>query len=65
MYGEKMITIDVERLRKDMHNECMGVAFGGDFGGALVESFDVDRVSAEELVEMAQRKKVDLSKYMA
>lgn len=63
MYKEEAITIDVERLRKDMHDECMGACFGGGFGGALIESFDVDRASPEKLVEMAQRKDTNLRKY--
>ena len=37
--------------------------FGGGFGGALMESFDLDRASPEELVEIAERKGIDLSKY--
>jgi hypothetical protein len=62
MYKEK-ITVDVERLRKDMKNECMGAFYGGRFGGALMESFDVDRASSERLVEIAKSRGVDLRKY--
>ena len=60
---DEMITIDVDELRDDMRNECLGAFFGGGFGGALVESFDVDRASPEELVEMAQRQGIDLRRY--
>ena len=60
---EKTITIDVERLRKDMYNECMGACFGGGFGGALIESFDIDKASPEKLVDMAQKQGVELRKY--
>ena len=60
---EKTITIDVERLRKDMHNDCMGAYFSGGFGGALTESFDVDKASPEMLVDMAQGKGINLRKY--
>ena len=63
IYGEKTITIDVERLRKDMHDECMGACFGGSFGGALIESSEVDKASPEKLVQMAQRQGMDLRKY--
>ena len=52
-----------ERLRKDMHDESMGAYFGGAFGGALIESFDIDRVSPEKLVEMALSQGADLRKY--
>lgn len=60
---DEMITIDVDELRNDLRNECLGAFFGGGFGGALVESFDVDRASPEELVEMAQRQGIDLRRY--
>lgn len=57
------ITIDVDRLREDLKNECYGAFFGGGFGGALVESFDVDRAEPEELVRMAQRNGINLWDY--
>ena len=47
---EETITIDVDALREDMKNECLGAFFGGGFGGALVEAGDIDRLSDEELV---------------
>ncbi len=56
-------SIDVGELRKDMENEALSAFFGGGFGGALVESFDVDRATPEELVEMAQRQGIDLRRY--
>ena len=57
------ITIDIDRLRSDMRDECMGAFFGGGFGGALIESFDVDNASPEELVQMAQRQGINLYNY--
>ena len=62
MYQET-ITIDVDRLRDDMRDECLGAYFGGGFGAALIESFDVDRATPEKLVEMAQSQEIDLRKY--
>ena len=62
MYQET-ITIDVDRLRDDMRDECLGAYFGGGFGAALIESFDVDRATPEKLVEMAQKQGIDLRKY--
>lgn len=62
MYQET-ITIDVDRLRDDMRDECLGAYFGGGFGEALIESFDVDRATPEKLVEMAQNQGIDLRKY--
>ena len=60
---DEMITIDVDELRNDLRNECLGAFFGGGFGGALVESFDVDRAEPEQLVEMAQNQGIDLRRY--
>ena len=30
--------IDIDKLRKDMLNDCYGAFFVADFGGALVEA---------------------------
>ena len=60
---EETITIDIDGLRNDMRDECLGAYFGGEFGAALIESFDVDRTSSEELVEMAQNQGIDLRRY--
>ena len=57
------MTIDIEKLREDLKQECYGAFFVGGFGGALMESFDLDRASSEELVEIAGKKGVDLKKY--
>lgn len=60
---EETITIDLNRLRKDMRDECLGGYFGGGFGTALIESFDVDKASPEKLIEMAQRRGINLARY--
>ncbi len=57
------ITIDLDALREDMKRDCYGAFFGAGFGGALIESFDIEDASPEELVEMAQDKGIDLRKY--
>lgn len=62
MFNET-ITIDVDELRKDMREDSMGAFFGGGFGGALMEVGDIDRASDKELVEMAQRKGINLRDY--
>ena len=62
MYQET-ITIDVDSLRNDMREECLGAYFGGGFGAALIESFDVDRATPEKLVEIAQMEGIDLRRY--
>ena len=33
---DDIITIDVDQLRNDMRDECMGAAFGGGFGGGFL-----------------------------
>ena len=47
------MTIVIEKLREDLKEECLGAFYGGGFGGALMESFDIENASPEELVEMA------------
>lgn len=60
---DEMITIDVDRLRNDMRDECLGAYFGGGFGAALIESFDIDRATPEQLVEMARNQGINLRNY--
>lgn len=62
MYDE-YITIDVDLLRDDMRDEYFGAYFGGGFEGALSESFDIDRATPEQLVEMAKRQGIDVRRY--
>ena len=57
------MTIDIEKLREDLKQECYGAFFIGGFGGALMESFDLDRASPEELVDIAGEKGIDLKDY--
>ncbi len=57
------MTIDIEALREDLKQECYGAFFGGGFGGALIESFDLERASPEELIEVAEKKGIDLRDY--
>lgn len=55
--------IDYDRLRNDLENESLGAFFGGGFGGALIQSFDVQNASDDELIEMAERANFNLNKY--
>ncbi len=55
--------IDYARLRQDLIDECCGAFFGGGFGGALVEAFDIERCSNEELLRYAAEMGVDLRRY--
>lgn len=58
-----MMKIDIERLREDIKQDFYGAYFGGGFGGALMESFDVEKASPEEVIEIAKNKNMDLWKY--
>ena len=60
---DDLSSIDIEKLREDMKDDCLGAYFGGGFGVALIESFDVEKASPEELVKMAQNNGIDLRRY--
>ena len=60
----KTVIIDIDRLREDLRSEDLGAYFGGGFGGALMEAFDVDRATPEELVQIAQERGIDLGRYV-
>ncbi len=55
--------IDVEQLREDLLQNCYGGFFGGGFGAALIEAAEVEKATLEELVELAQRQGINLSRY--
>ena len=55
--------IDIERLRQDLEDECYGAFFGDGFGGALMESFEIEDASPEELIQIARRNNVNLEQY--
>ena len=57
-------TIDIERLREDLRSDVLGAYIGGGFGGALMEAFDIDNATPEELLQMAQDNGVDLRRYV-
>ena len=57
------MTIDIEKLREDLKQEYYGAFFGGGCGGALIESFDVEKAPPEKLIKTAQENGIDLRKY--
>lgn len=63
MSEDEKITIDIDRLRDDIREEFLGAYFGGGYGAALMESFDVDDATLEELVEVAKSLGIDLRRY--
>lgn len=54
--------IDVNRLRRDM-KDYYGTAMFNGFPMAVIDLSKVERLSDRELVELAQKKGVDLRKY--
>ena len=59
-----IVPIDIERLREDLRSDVLGAYFGGGFGGALMEAFDIDNATPEELLQIAQDNGVDLRRYV-
>lgn len=59
-----IVTIDIERLREDLRSDDLGAYFGGGFGGALMEAYDIENATPEELVKIAQDRGVDLRRYV-
>lgn len=57
------MTIDIEKLREDLKQECYGAYFGGGFGGAMISSFDIEKASPDKLVEIARQMGINLCKY--
>ena len=54
---------DLDSLRDDMIEECSGAFFVGGFGGAAMEAEEIRDASDEELIRMAERNGVHLSRY--
>ena len=56
--------VNIEKLRYELKQDCYGAYFGGGFGGALMESFDIENASPQELIEIARDKGIDLNEYI-
>ena len=57
--------IDIEALRKAVKRECCAAYFGGGIGPAIIDSFDADRATPQQLIDMARRWDVDLRTFQA
>ena len=55
--------IDVDKLREDLKQECYGAFFCLFIGGALIESFDIENASDEEIIDKAKSKGIDIEDY--
>lgn len=58
-----MENIDIEKLRKDLMDYFEAAMFNG-FPAAIVELGNVEKASAEELIEIAKDNKFNLGKYV-
>ncbi|MBQ2058444.1 MAG: hypothetical protein II488_01585 [Firmicutes bacterium] len=58
----KTITIDIDRLRKDLASDSYAGGVSG-MPAMLVEAWDIERASNEKLVELARKKGIDLEDY--
>lgn len=58
------VTIDAEALRRDLLAESRAAFFGGGFGGALYESFEIERATPQELADIATRWGLDVRQYI-
>lgn len=45
--------IDIEKLREVLKQEYYGIFLGGGFGGALIESLDIESASPEEIIKIS------------
>jgi len=55
--------IDIEKLRDDLKMNCYGAFYEGGFGGALIQSFDLEQASPQTLIKIAQDYGVNLEQY--
>ena len=56
--------VNIEKLRDELKQDCYAAYFGGRFGGASMESFDIENASPQELIEIARDKGIDLNEYI-
>lgn len=60
---DDFITIDIDRLRNELMNENLAGNFGVGLGGMLIEAMDIQRMSPEDLVQLAHNQGIDLRIY--
>ena len=54
---------DIAGLRDDMEDDCYDAFFGGGYGGAMIEAFEIEEASDEEVLRIAQEKGYNLGLY--
>ena len=55
--------IDIDALKQELKNELLGAFYGGGLGGALIESFQIDKMEDEKIIELAFRYGLKLENY--
>lgn len=53
----------IDQLREMLMQDCYGAFFGGGYGGALMESMDIENASEEELIQIARSKGIELDDF--
>lgn len=64
MYLNDNEYLDIERLREDLKNDSLGAFYGGGFGAALIDGFEIENASPKELINIAEDRNIDITKYL-
>ena len=59
-----MEEIDINKLKQDLKNYYEAAYFTLGYGAALMDSFDLDNLSDEEIISKAAENGVDLEQYI-
>ena len=59
-----MEEIDINKLKQDLKNYYEAAYFTLGYGAALMDSFDLDNLSDEEIINKAAKNGVDLEQYI-
>lgn len=59
-----MEEIDINKLKQDLKNYYEAAYFTLGYGAALMDSFDLDNLSDEEIISKAAENSVDLEQYI-
>ena len=55
--------INIEELKQDLKEDDYGAFFIGGFGGAFVETINIDKASPDQVIKVAIERGFDLKKY--
>ena len=59
-----MEEIDINKLKQDLKDYYEAAYFTLGYGAALMDSFDLDNLSDEEIINKAAKNSVDLEQYI-